>query len=140
MAALLPYYDIDPKKTRILGTGQWDTEGIGSEPALVGGWFAAPAKKERRTFIRQYTEMYATTPSRLATLAYDATALAAVFVKSDGRFDVSEITAPQGFAGRDGIFRFHARGYAERGLSIHQVGERNTRIILSAPESFQAAN
>ena len=46
--------------------------------------------------------MYASAPSRLATLAYDATALAAVFVKSDGRFDVSEITAPQGFAGRDG--------------------------------------
>ena len=84
--------------------------------------------------------MYATAPSRLATLAYDATALAAVFVKSDGRFDVSEITAPQGFAGRDGIFRFHPEGYAERGLSIHQVGERNTRIILNAPASFQAAN
>ncbi len=140
LAALLPYYDIDPKKTRILGTGQWDADGIGSEPALVGGWFAAPAKKERQNFIQQYTEMYATAPSRLATLAYDATALAAVFVKSDGRFDVSEITAPQGFAGRDGIFRFHPEGYAERGLSIHQVGERNTRIILNAPASFQAAN
>ncbi len=140
IAALLPYYDIDPNKIRILGTGQWDADGIGSEPALVGGWFAAPAKKERRKFIRQYTEMYAAAPSRLATLAYDATALAAVFVKSDGQFDVSEITAPQGFAGRDGIFRFHPEGYAERGLSIHQVQERGTRVIQNAPASFQAAN
>lgn len=140
VAALLPYYDIDPNKTRILGTGQWDADGIGSEPALVGGWFAAPAKKERQNFIRQYTEMYAIAPSRLATLAYDATALAAVFVQSDGRFDVSEITAPQGFAGRDGIFRFHPEGYAERGLSIHQVQERSTSVIQNAPASFQAAN
>ncbi len=140
VAALLPYYDIDPNKTRILGTGQWDADGLGSEPALVGGWFAAPAKKERQNFIRQYTEIYAAAPSRLATLAYDATALAAVFVKSDGRFDVSEITTPQGFAGRDGIFRFHPDGYAERGLSIHQVRERSTRVIQNAPASFQAAN
>ena len=140
VAALLPYYDIDPKKTRILGTGQWDADGIGSEPALVGGWFAAPAKKKRQNFVRQYTEMYAAAPSRLATLAYDATALAAVFVRSDGRFDVSEITAPQGFAGRDGIFRFHPEGYAERGLSIQQVRERSTRVIQRAPSSFQAAN
>ena len=68
LAALLPYYDIDPKKTRILGTGQWDADGIGSEPALVGGWFAAPSKKERQIFIQQYTEMYASTPTRTLTL------------------------------------------------------------------------
>ena len=140
VAALLPYYDIDPNKTRILGTGQWDAAGIGSEPALVGGWYAAPATKERQRFLAQYNEIFGADPLRLATLSYDATALAAVFVKSDGSFDASEITAPQGFAGRDGIFRFNPEGYAERGLSIHQVGERGAQVIQKAPTSFQAAN
>ncbi len=154
IAALLPYYDIDPKKIRMLGTGQWDAPGIGSEPALVGGWFAAPAANTRRDFLRQYKNIYGEYPPRLATLAYDATALAAVFAQNnapaadpenpDGEkpanamFDISEITAPQGFTGRDGIFRFMDTGVAERGLSVHQVRERDTKIISRAPSNFDA--
>jgi len=157
IAALLPYYDIDPKKIRMLGTGQWDTAGIGSEPALVGGWYAAPAAQERHDFRRQYKAIYGEFPPRLATLAYDATALAAVFAQNEAPkkaesenanetpevrpernaiFDISEITAPQGFTGRDGIFRFLPEGVAERRLSVHQVRERGTKIISHAPKSF----
>ncbi len=137
VAALLPYYDIDPKKTRMLGTGQWDAPGIGAEPALVGGWFAAPSALARRTFVTQYQEIYGATPPRLVTLAYDATALAAVFVKSDGQFDPAEITAAQGFSGRDGIFRFTPYGFAQRGLAIHEVRTRSNREIRKAPTSFE---
>jgi branched-chain amino acid transport system substrate-binding protein len=157
IAALLPYYDIDPKKIRMLGTGQWDAPGIGAEPALVGGWYAAPAARQRRDFLRQYKEIYGEYPPRLATLAYDATALAAVFAQNNPAapdpknpeaenqedekpanafFDISEITAPQGFTGRDGIFRFLDTGVAERGLSVHQVRERDTKIISRAPKNF----
>lgn len=142
IAALLPYYDIDPKKIRMLGTGQWDVPGIGAEPALQNAWFAAPDPAGRSTFTRQYKEIYGKIPARLATLAYDAAALAAVFSQSDGeagggRFDISEIMAPQGFAGRDGIFRFTAEGVAERGLSIHSMRRRITKIIHPAPSSFE---
>jgi hypothetical protein len=152
IAALLPYYDIDPKKIRMLGTGLWDAPGIGSEPALVGGWYAAPAERERRDFVRQYKDIYGEFPPRLATLAYDATALAAVFAQNNAPaannddavgekpanaiFDISEITTPQGFSGRDGIFRFLDIGVAERGLSVHQVRERDTKIISRAPKNF----
>ena len=153
IAALLPYYDIDPKKIRMLGTGLWDAPGIGSEPALVGGWYAAPAERERRDFVRQYKNIYGEFPPRLATLAYDATALAAVFAQNNAPaannddavgekpanaiFDNSEITTPQGFSGRDGIFRFLDTGVAERGLSVHQVRERGTKIISRAPKNFE---
>ena len=34
VASLLPYYDIDPAKVHILGTGLWDDPGLGTEPAL----------------------------------------------------------------------------------------------------------
>ena len=142
IAALLPYYDIDPKKIRMLGTGYWDIAGIGSEPALVGGWFAAPSPEGRRAFIDQYELIYGARPPRLATLAYDATALAAVFAQSDetalgeptrSLYTLSEITAPQGFQGLDGIFRFVPAGFVERGLSVFQVGRRNIKIISQAP-------
>ena len=151
IAALLPYYDIDPKKIRMLGTGQWDVPGIGAEPALLNAWYAASDPAGRATFARQYKEIYGMMPPRLATLAYDAAALAAVFAQSagpaesggkgigdEGRFDISEIMAPQGFAGRDGIFRFTPEGVAERGLSIHSIRRRGTKIIHPAPTSFDS--
>jgi len=136
IAALLPYYDLDPKKVRMLGTGQWDTPGLGAEPALVGGWFAAPSPAARADFVEQYRAAYGAPPHRLATLAYDATALAAVLAREDGGFRPEKITAAQGFAGRDGIFRFLPTGIAQRGLSVLQVQERGTAVIADAPSSF----
>lgn len=136
IAALLPYYDLDPKKVRMLGTGQWDTPGLGAEPALVGGWFAAPSPAARADFVKQYQAAYGAPPHRLATLAYDATALAAVLAREDGGFEAEKITAAQGFAGRDGIFRFLPTGIAQRGLSVLQVRERGTAVIADAPSNF----
>ena len=136
IAALLPYYDLDPKKVRMLGTGQWDTPGLGAEPALVGGWFAAPSPAARADFVEQYRAAYGAPPHRLATLAYDATALAAVLAREDGGFQPEKITATQGFAGRDGIFRFLPTGIAQRGLSVLHVGERSTAVIADAPSNF----
>ena len=137
IAALLPYYDLDPKKVRMLGTGRWDdTPGLGAEPGLVGGWFAAPPPPARADFVEQYRAAYGAPPHRLATLAYDATALAAVLAREDGGFQPEKITAAQGFAGRDGIFRFLPMGIAQRGLSVLQVRERGTAVIADAPSNF----
>jgi len=140
IAALLPFYDIDPGKIRMLGTGQWDVPGLGSEPALIGGWFAAPSPTARADFISDYTETYGAVPPRLATLAYDATALAAVQArgKSGPDFSAQAITVPSGFWGRDGIFRFLPGGIAERGLAVMRVGRRDSEILSRAPETFQA--
>jgi branched-chain amino acid transport system substrate-binding protein len=139
LAALLPYYDIDPKKTRIMGTGLWDAPGIGKEPALQGAWYAAPSPTARRTFEQQYAEIYGSPPPRLATLAYDATAIAALFAPTQGSLDVTALTSPQGFAGRDGVFRFLSEGVAERGLSVHQVNPTGATVISEAPQSFTTA-
>lgn len=136
VAALLPYYDIDPKRTRMLGTGLWDTPGIGKEPALLGAWYAAPSPAARAAFEKQYAEIYGAPPSRLATLAYDATALAALFAPAQGMVDEATITSPQGFAGRDGVFRFLPDGVAERGLSVHQVNANASTEISAAPTTF----
>jgi ABC-type branched-subunit amino acid transport system substrate-binding protein len=136
IAALLPYYAIAPKRTRMLGTGLWDTPGIGKEPALLGAWYAAPSPAARATFEKQYAEIYGGPPSRLATLAYDATALAALFAPAQGMVDEAAITAPQGFTGRDGVFRFLTDGVAERGLTVRQVNAHASTEISAAPTTF----
>ncbi len=141
VAALLPFYDIDPSKVRMLGTGQWDVPGLGSEPALAGGWYAAPDPAARQGFMAQYRDTYGSAPPRLATLAYDATALAAVLAQVEGGPDFSDatLTTVSGFDGRDGIFRFLSSGVTERGLAVMQLRQRDARVIQKAPGTFQAA-
>ena len=139
IAAHLPYYDIDPAKVRILGTGQFDEPGIGTEPALVGAWFAAPPPAARAAFTQSYARTYGQKPPRLATLAYDAAALAAVLSQQgpDALVNDNMLTSPSGFLGRDGIFRFSLEGTAERGLAVIEVRERSLEIISPAPASFE---
>lgn len=138
IAALLPFYDIDPKKVRMLGTGQWDAPGLGSEPALLGGWHAGPPPKARADFVAGYKKIYTATPHRLATLAYDAMALASVLSKSPGgpNFSAASMAVKSGFWGRDGIFRFLPDGSVERGLAVLRLTPGGSRTISRAPESF----
>ncbi|MBV9523662.1 MAG: penicillin-binding protein activator [Alphaproteobacteria bacterium] len=140
VASLLPYFDIDPGKIHLLGTGLWDEPGLGSEPALIGGWFAAPDPAGRADFEKRFSAAYKQAPPRLASLGYDAVALAAVLAnKPRGTgFTTETLTDPSGFAGVDGIFRFRPDGRAERGLAVLQV-EPSGRIVVSpAPQSFEA--
>jgi len=140
IAAHLPFYDIDPAEIRMLGTGQWDEPGIGREPGLVGGWFAAPLPADRAEFETRYTRIYGSSAPRLATLAYDAAALAALLAVSEEAdpYRVEVLQAPSGFAGRDGIFRFDSDGLIERGLAILQVEPDGFRIVSEAARTFEA--
>ena len=139
IAAHLPVHGVDPKRARILGTGAWDEPGTGAEPALLGGWFAAPQPGFRAEFEQRYAEIYGEAPARLATLAYDATALAAVLAQTPGggAFDETTLTDPRGFAGRDGIFRFQPDGVAERALAVLRVERRGAEVISEAPITFK---
>ena len=138
IGAHLPYFDVDPTRVQMLGTGQWDEPGLGAEPALVGGLFAAPPPEARAAFEQRYRTTFGEPPARLATLAYDAAALAAVLARRDAAqpFSPDAITQPSGFAGRDGIFRFHADGVAERGLAVLRVAPRSVDVVDPAPTSF----
>lgn len=138
IGAQLPVHGLQPPTTRILGTGAWDDPNVGSEPALVGGWFAAPAPNYREAFETQYNQAFGERPPRLATLAYDATALAAVLARAPDltRFDNEAIADPKGFLGRDGIFRFNGDGVAERGLAVLEVDRRGSHVISEPPLEF----
>ena len=60
---------------------------------------------------------------RTATLAYDAVALVAALVKTQGpqRFTEEVLTNASGFAGIDGVFRFRPDGTNQRGLAVLRV-------------------
>jgi hypothetical protein len=139
IAPLLPYYDIDPNRIRLLGTALWDDMRVTREPALIGGWFAAPPPEAREPFNKRYREIYKREPPRLATIAYDATALAAVLARSEGGPDFSPeaITNPVGFAGMDGVFRLLSDGSIERALAVIEVRRNGFRTISPAPDTFE---
>ncbi len=140
IAALLPFFDVDPGIVQIIGTGQWDVAGLGAEPALVNALYAAPDPAARRDFSKQFKDTYGEDAPRLATLAYDAMALAAVLARGEQGpdFSAASLTSASGFFGRDGIFRLRPSGITERGLAVLQVGRKENRVVAPAPQTFQA--
>jgi ABC-type branched-subunit amino acid transport system substrate-binding protein len=142
IAALLPFYDVDTSKVRLLGMETWRTAGLGREPALVGAWFAAPITDTREDFEARYRELYGRTPHSLAVLAYDATALAAVLSRVDNgpSFDTEALTSPNGFAGAGGIFRFLPSGEVQRGLAVLEVEPWGFGILSPSPTTFETSS
>ena len=139
VAPLLPYYDIDPAKIRLLGTGLWEESATLGEAALLGGWFAGPDPAARRTFEDRYRRVFGEAPGAIATIAYDATALAAALARAGASFEPHAIGNRGGFLGADGLFRFDDEGIAERGLAIFEVaGSGETRVVSPAPARFDA--
>ncbi|MFK7840535.1 MAG: penicillin-binding protein activator [Bdellovibrionales bacterium] len=140
---LLTQNGMPPSTVKRLGTGLMDDTGLAGEPGLSGAWFAAPSPNLRRAFEQKYTNIYGRKAPRLATLAYDATALSAILAKrgleSQGRpqFDKNAIMTPNGFFGIDGIFRFRPDGTAERGLAVLQFNRGNITVVDEAPTTFE---
>jgi len=129
---------VNTKRIQLLGTGLWDDPRISANPALDGGWYAAPDGAGYRSFAERYRARYKQDPVRTATLAYDAVALIAALVKTQGpqRFSQPVLTNPSGFTGIDGLFRFRTDGTNERGLAVLRVTASGSQIISPAPRSF----
>ncbi|MBY0430010.1 MAG: penicillin-binding protein activator, partial [Rhodospirillales bacterium] len=141
VASLLSYYQPDTAPARMLGTVRWDDPRLGSEPALVGGWYPAPSAETHADFEKRYQAAFGGgKPPAITSLAYDATALAAVLAKQPmPDFSPNALTNRSGFAGVDGIFRLLPDGTSERGLAVMEVQKSGPREISPAPQSFEAA-
>lgn len=139
LVSVFDLHGVTAGTTRFIGTGLWDDPALSSDPALFGSWFAAPDPALRRDFERRYQDNYGSAPLRLASLAYDATALAAVLSRTSTDDDIysrRQMTNPRGFAGIDGIFRFRGDGLAERGLAVLELRSGSARVIDPAPTAF----
>jgi len=130
---------VNLKRVQLLGSGLWDDPRIISTAAIDGGWYAAPDSAGFRNFSGRYRARYGQDPVRTATLAYDAVALVAALVKTQGpqRFSEQALTNPSGFAGIDGVFRFRSDGPNERGLAVLRAAPSGGQVISPAPHSFQ---
>jgi Periplasmic binding protein len=130
---------VNLKRVQLLGTGLWDDPRIFSTAALEGAWYAAPEAAGFRNFSGRYRARYGQDPVRTATLAYDAVALAAALVKTQGpqRFSEQVLTNPSGFTGIDGVFRFRSDGPSDRGLAVLRVTPSGGQVVSPAPHTFQ---
>lgn len=139
VAALLPYFDVALPAVRLLGTAAWNDPATLAEPSLAGGWFAAPAPETRGRFLARFEEAFGHPAPAIASLAYDAVALAGVLARApDGAdFSAARLTQPSGFVGVDGIFRFRADGTAERGLAVFEVADKAAVLVEPAPTTFE---
>lgn len=119
-----------------MGTGIWDDPAIIRNAAMNNAVFAAPSPELRYNFETNYQSLYGTTPPRIASLAYDATALAISLLGQNSGAYQTALLNPNGFAGIDGIFRFQSNGLAQRGLAIHRIRGGQSMIVDQAPKSF----
>jgi ABC-type branched-subunit amino acid transport system substrate-binding protein len=129
---------IDTKRVQLLGTGLWEDAQIFSNPLLDGAWYAGPDSTGFRNFSARYRSRYGKDPVRTASLAYDAVALVAALVKTQGRqrFADDILTSSSGFTGIDGLFRFRPDGTNQRGLAVLKVSPTGGQIISPPPKGF----
>lgn len=128
---------ITSKSVQMLGTGVWNEARVLKTPAISGGWFSAPETGGYQGFTQRYRQRYNADPLRLATLAYDATALVGAMARQGAKgYSDEALTNASGFSGQDGVFRFRSDGTNERGLAIYQVSNGAATILQPAPKSF----
>jgi ABC-type branched-subunit amino acid transport system substrate-binding protein len=127
---------------QVIGTGLWDDQRVFQDAGMQGAMFAAPDPQGFTNFSQRYRAKYGSDPVRTATLSYDATALIAALVRTQGpqRFSEQVLTNPSGFAGIDGIFRFKPDGTNERGLAVMRVTPSGAQIVSPTPRSFTGAS
>jgi ABC-type branched-subunit amino acid transport system substrate-binding protein len=129
---------VDLHRVHLLGTSAWAGGEAQREPTLAGGWYVSPDPAARTSFETRYQAAYQRPPTRLASLAYDAVALAATLSRDAGPagFSASALENQEGFGGSDGIFRFRRDGSIERGLAIMEVHATGEIPIDPAPQRF----
>ena len=141
IAPLLGSSGLTSAQVQFLGTGQWDFPNIGTEKAVIGGWYPAPDPKGWASFSARYAKTYGSPPPRIASLAYDAVSLAVSLSQGPQgqRYTAAQLTRASGFQGVDGLFRLMTDGTSERGLAILEVREYGPQVIDPAPSSFTNA-
>jgi len=128
----------DPAKVKPLGTGVWNDASVARVPGIQGGWFASPDTAGFNAFAGRYQKRFNSSPTRTATLAYDAVSLAAALARTQGsqRFSESVLTNASGFAGADGVFRFRPDGLNERGLAVLELRNGQIVTVNAAPRDL----
>ena len=140
VAALLPFYDVDPGRVQLMGTLLWHISGLGKEPSLVGGWYPAPSPQQNSDFYKRFKSIYGYKPPAISTHGYDSVALASILARNyeTNPYNINNFLLPNGFSGVDGVFRFTRIGLSERGFAVLEVTRESAVSIDEAPTTFEA--
>jgi ABC-type branched-subunit amino acid transport system substrate-binding protein len=138
LAQIFAANGVSPGKVTYLGSGQWDDQRIAAESTLNGALYPAPDNSGFAGFAQRYQVTFGSPPSRTATLAYDATSLAAGLTArfGDKRFAPDTLTNPSGYIGLDGAFRFLPNGLNQRALAVFQINNGKAVLVDAAPKTF----
>lgn len=140
LVAGLKALQITPQNHLILGTGVLDDPALSTARELEGVFFASAPTAQRARFEKRYRAVAGKSPVRLASLAYDATALALTVAKATNDpyspFPKSQIMDQSGFAGIDGVFRFGQDGLVTRNLAVLTWTAGQLREVAPAAGSF----
>jgi len=130
---------LSTKNVQYLGTGQWDDPTAWATQELQGAWYPAADPARRQNFVRRYSVQFGVAPPRLASLSYDAAAMAAILAKEQNTYTFSRLENANGFFGVDGLFRLMPDGTAWRALSIVEIHNGSVSMIQPAPNSAALA-
>ncbi|MCA3249396.1 MAG: penicillin-binding protein activator [Holosporaceae bacterium] len=125
---------------QLLGTQDWALDDLTANPVLRGAWYPAPNIVQRQAFEQRYQGVYGAPPPTLASLAYDAVALASKLAEArpkNGKAIGAILTEPAGYLGLSGLFRLENNGLSQRGYAIVQVASPSPRTLQPSPTSFQ---
>ena len=115
---------ISAQKLLVIGSADWQ-----GDPLIANGGFfkgaVYPAVDETglNTIRPQYVARFGSEPHPLTTLAYTATILAnaSPLSMAPERYSRAVLTAPAGFRGRDGVFKFSTDGRADYALVMKKI-------------------
>ena len=120
---------------QIVGSADWNgDQPIVNTPWLAGAIYPAVDDAGYQAVLPLYQSKFGGTPHPFVTLAYTGVVLSNVSALSMGtpRYDRTLLTAPSGFAGRDGVFRFLPDGRSEYALVIKKVTIGGAQLVDAA--------
>jgi len=134
LVSFLAFNDVLQPEVRYLGTSLWEHSSIWTESNLRGGWFATTDPEARGRFVDRYEQIFKEKPVRLASLAYDAIALAAALARNVNHAETNPytkdaLTAARGCFGSAALIRFTKNGLIERGLAVLEVAADEVKGI-----------
>lgn len=133
--ALLGEAKVPPGGIQIVGSADWNGDPtIVATPYLQGAIYPSVDDAGYRAILPAYQQKFGGTPHPLVTIAYTAVILANASPLSMGtpKYDRALLTAPGGFNGRDGVFRFLADGRSQYALVIKKLQAGGANVVEGA--------
>ena len=129
---LLEQAGVPTGKVQIIGSADWNNDPqILATPYLNGAIYPALDDKGYQAILPQYQQRFGGAPHPLVTVAYTAVILAnaSPLSQAQPKYNAQLLTAPGGFNGRDGVFRFLADGRSQYALVIKKISNGAASVV-----------